>query len=356
MSSSFPNNTDAWILENAPMSHVVVSSRARLARNLPRLPFAPRANHEQLLHVAERIRQGFGRSDWFTPFAYYDLTGVSSQERGFLRESHLISSELEKGGVGRGVYLNRAMDASIMINEEDHLRMSTLISGLRIDEAYGRLVEMERQVEEVMELAWSDEFGYLTACPTNTGTGLRLSVMLHLPALAMVGQVEETLASLASFGLIVRGAYGEHSEHMGDLFQISNEVTLGKSEHQILKILEKIVGQIIERELQAREVLMQEARDKLEDAVCRAVGVLGMVRRIDSVEAISLLSRVRLGIGQPWGIALSHPQLSRLFVDIQPSHLQSRRTADEGPESRDLARASLLRSTFLIDGHSGGNN
>jgi protein arginine kinase len=356
VSVPIPTNADEWMLENAPFSSVVISSRARLARNLPRLPFAPRANNDQLRHVAGKIHQALARNPFLSRFIQVELTGIGIQDRGFLRESHLISSEQEKGGVGRLVFLSPSMDASIMINEEDHLRLATLISGLRIDEAYDRLVEIEREVERELELAFNDEFGYLTACPTNTGTGLRLSVMLHLPALAMIGQVDETLGSLGTFGLVVRGGYGEHSEPTGDLFQISNEVTLGKSEEQIKQILEKVVGHVIERELQAREALVQQARDKLEDAVCRAVGLLAMARRIDTVEAISLLSRTRLGIGQDWGVPLSHTQLSRLFVDIQPSHLQSRFEAGSSPEARDLARAALLRSKFQPDGGKENNN
>jgi protein arginine kinase len=356
VNSFFPANTDDWLLENAPYSHVVISSRARLARNLPRIPFAPRANNEQLQFIADKIGRAFKRNPVMKQFTHYDLGAIATQDRGFLRESHLISAELEKGGVGRHVYLNPSMNASVMINEEDHLRLSTLISGLRIKEAYERLTGLEREIEQELELAYDEEFGYLTACPTNTGTGLRLSVMLHLPALAMIGQVEETLSSLGSFGLIVRGAYGEHSEHTGDLFQISNEITLGKSEEQILQILEKIINQVIEREMQARQILFQEAREKLEDAVCRAVGLLAMVRRIDSMEAVALLSRIRLGIGQQWGIRLDHPQLSRLFVDIQPSHLQTRQAAGPTPDARDLARANLLRSKFVVDDGKGVNN
>jgi protein arginine kinase len=347
---------DDWMLENAPFTSVVISSRARLARNLPAVPFAPRANDDQLGYIAEKIKGALGRNAWFRQYIRYDLTSISPQGRGFLRESHLISAELEKGGVGRLVYLNPAMDTSIMINEEDHLRISTLISGLRIEEAYGRLQELEQELEKGIDLAYSEEFGYLTACPTNTGTGLRLSMMLHLPALAMMGQVENTLSPLESFGLIVRGAYGENSEHTGDLFQISNEITLGKSEQQILHILEQVVNQIIEKELQARDLLMEEARGKLEDAVCRAVGVLATARRIDSVEAISLLSRTRLGIGQDWGIRMSHPQLNRLLVDIQPSHLQYHVEAGVTAEARDLARAKCLRSKFQFDEGKANNN
>jgi protein arginine kinase len=356
MSHGFPANTDDWLLENAPLNSVVISSRARLARNFPRIPFAPRANHDQLRFIAQMARDGFGRNKALRNYSVIELTSIPTQRRSFLRESHLISSELEKGGVGRMVCLSPGMDTSIMVNEEDHLRLSTLMSGLRIEEVYARLAEIEKEVEGELELAYSEEFGYLTACPTNTGTGLRLSVMLHLTALVMIGQAEEALSTLGNYGLVVRGAYGEHSEHSGDMFQISNEVTLGKSEEQILEIHKKVVGQVIQTELQAREALFRQARDKIEDAVCRATGLLATARRIDSSEAVSLLSRTRLGIGRNWGVQLSHSELSRLFVDIQPSHIQCLEQGDSTPEDRDTIRASLLRSKFGFENGKARDN
>lgn len=355
MAVPFPETIDQWLLEQAPENSVVVSSRARIARNLPNLPFAPRANAEQLQYIAETLTKALGNVPSLTGFQMVELADLSATERTFLRESHLISSELEKGGTGRRVLLNPEMNASLMINEEDHLRLCTLASGFRLREAYARLNAIEQVAESVLELAFSSEFGYLTACPTNTGTGLRLSVMMHLPALALIGQVEDTLGTLGNYGLVVRGAYGEHSENIGDLFQISNEVTLGKSEQDILETLERIVQAIIEREVRAREELAQKAGDKIEDVVCRAVGLLAMARRIDSSEAVALLSRTRLGIGQNWGVRLTHPELSRLFVDIQPAHLQYHGAAAASPEARDSARARLLRSTFKVSDNANNN-
>ncbi len=346
MSFKVPANIDAWMLEEAPLTDVVISSRARLARNLPRQPFAARATDQQLGVVAEQVRQAFSGQGELGRFEPHELVGLAPRARTLLRESHLISAEQEKGGPGRMVYLNPQMNASVMVNEEDHLRLSTLAAGLCLREAYQRMARLEEELESRLDLAWSEEFGYLTACPTNTGTGLRLSVMLHLPALAMVGQVDEALVSLAGLGMIVRGSYGEHTEHLGDLYQISNEVTLGRSEQQLLQVLEGIVRQVIERERRTRQVLLEDARPKLEDAVCRALGLLATARQMSSMEAATLLSRARLGIGQDWGISMGHAALSRLFVDIQPAHLQFARELEDDPEQRDLARAELLRSVF----------
>jgi protein arginine kinase len=341
-----PTTFDRWLLEETPESPVVVSSRARIARNLPNQPFTPRANPEQLSFIARRVDEGVTRTAALANFMRVDVDKSSAEDRCFLRESHLISNDLEKGGGSRLVYLSPERDASLMVNEEDHLRLTTLKAGFRLADVYDRLVEIEQELEKEVVLAFSEEFGYLTACPTNTGTGLRLSVMVHLPALTMLERVEVTLADLNNYGLVVRGAYGEHTESMGDLYQISNEITLGKSEEEILAILQGVVQQIIDQEMDARENLLRDWHEKLEDVVCRAMGVLSNARRIDSLEAISLLSRIRLGLGHPWGITMSHPALSRLFVQIQPAHLQCSQMGGATPEDRDQLRAALLRSNF----------
>lgn len=353
MSDIIHQNSDEWVMRAAPLTDVVISSRARIARNLPHIPFAPHATDEQLIYVGKKIRAAFSNSDILSTLHVVPISDLPAGDRTYLRESHLISSELERGGTGRWVFLSPAMDTSVMINEEDHIRASIMASGFQIFTVHERLNQLETQIEEILEVAYHPDFGYLTACPTNTGTGLRLSVMLHLPALVMTGQIEETLSGLNSYGLIVRGAYGEHSENAGDLYQISNEVTLGKSEQDISKVLDRIVRQIVDREHLAREALFREAPLKIEDAICRAIGVLAMTRQIDSLEAITLLSRVRLAIGRSMGIHLSHMELSRLFIDIQPAHLQYHHTAGPTPENRDLARATLLRSIFSSNGHHG---
>ncbi|MEN6626670.1 MAG: ATP--guanido phosphotransferase [Candidatus Sumerlaeia bacterium] len=350
MNFSLPRNMDHWILEDAPRNEVVVSSRARLARNLPHLPFAAHAGEDKLGEIAQRVHAAFRANGELGPYAGYELGALEQPVRTLLRESHLISTEQEKGGIGRMVYLSPAMDTSVMVNEEDHLRLSTLVSGLRIGEAYSRINRLEEVVEKRLEMAYSEEFGYLTACPTNTGTGLRLSVMLHMPALAMVGQIEESLGNLNNYGLIVRGAYGEHTENLGDMFQISNEITLGKSERQIMQTLEKVVRQVIDREMRTRELLLKDAREKVEDAVCRALGILASARQMTSAEAATLLSRTRLGVAQDWGMPLGHAELNRLFVQIQPAHLRFNQGADDDPDKRDLVRADYLRSIFRTNG------
>jgi protein arginine kinase len=341
-----PKDFDRWLLDETPESGVVLSSRARIARNLPQQPFPPRANADQLRHVAESTEAIIRRTPTLSQFTRFEMDKAPAEERCFLRESHLISAELEKGGSHRSVFVSPNLNASLMVNEEDHLRVATLIAGSRMQAAYDRLQALETELEGQAELAFADDFGYLTACPTNTGTGLRLSALMHLPALAILEQIEITLADLPGCGLTVRGAYGENTANFGDLYQISNEMTLGRGEEELMAILERIVGQIVEREMIARERLLRDWRGKLEDLVCRALGTLATARRMDSAEAVALLSRLRLGIGQSWGIGISHPALSRLFVSIQPGHLQCSRKGAADPIDRDQDRAALLRSIF----------
>lgn len=354
MSVNFPPSVDEWLLEQAPQTDVVVSSRARLARNLPGYPFSPRANRDQLAAIAQTVREAVSRIASFSDYHFYDLSGLTGLDRKFLKESHLISAELEKGREHRCVYLSEVAQTSIMINEEDHLRMQTLLAGLRVSEVYRNMDAIETELERVLDFAYSSEFGYLTACPTNVGTGLRLSVMLHLVGLVMTSQVEDALSALPSLGLVVRGAYGEHSTHTGDLFQISNEVTLGKTEEALLGVLSQAIGQVIERERQARALLFEHAAAKCEDAIERAVGVLTHARSMESSEALALLSRIRLGLTRDFGIPFTHEQLSRLIIDVQPAHLRRSLGEFASAEEGDMARAALLRAKFR-NGRSANN-
>lgn len=347
MRLTFPPLTDRWILREAPQNGVVVSSRARLARNLPAEPFSSRANAEKRLGIAQKISEAFARSPLLRDYHRYVVSDIPRHGRQFLRESHLISAELDKGGAGHLVYLNPEMNISVMINEEDHLRMSALGAGMCLRASYEQLAQVEHALGEELEVAYSDEFGFLTACPTNTGTGLRMSVMLHLPALSLAGQLENVFSQLGNYGVVVRGAYGEHSDHAGDLYQISNEITLGKSEDQILHMLEQLVSEIVGAEVNARGTLCSEASERIEDMIYRAIGILSGARRIDSSEAIKLLSQTRLGIGTIPELPWDHAQLSRLMLEVQPAHIEARASAPEPqPEQRDSLRAAMLRGIF----------
>jgi protein arginine kinase len=337
---------DRWLLEESPDNAVAIASRARIARNLRDQPFAPRADDDRLDLIARRVGEAIGRTPAFSGFERVALEEASPEDRQFLRESYLIAMELEKGGPHRPAYIGPDRDCSLMVNEEDHLRLATLAPGFQLERAYQALAAIEKEMEPRLDLAFSEDLGYLTACPTNVGTGLRLSVLMHLPGLAMLEQLELTLAELGSHGMVARGAWGEHTESVGDLYQISNEVTLGKSEERILEFLKQACRQIIERELVARERLRRQWREKLEDSTRRAVGLLANARRMDAMEAIVLLSRVRLAIGESWGVRLSHARLSHLLVQVQPGHVHGRHGGGATADARDRRRAELLRSIF----------
>jgi protein arginine kinase len=335
--------SDQWLDRTGPEEHVVVSSRARYARNLPRVPFPMRARPEELRSVADRVGEAVSKSSHFRNGMSFDLTQIHAIERNYLKENHLISAEMEKGGVSRIIFLSPDVKLAVMVNEEDHLRMYALEAGFQLPEVLNRLVQLEDELERELHFAFSPQFGFLTACPTNTGTGLRASVMLHLPGLAAQKLMPEIIKSMPPLGLTVRGFYGENSENLGDFFQVSNEVTLGRSEQEIVQTLTEKVEQVIEREEQARRILFDQNRTTVEDEVWRAWGVLHNARIITSQEAVQLLSRLRYGIDRNYFGRLGHAELNKLIIEVQPGHLQVAEGAAVGVEARDVLRANLLR-------------
>lgn len=355
MNEKFNPHTDDWLMEPGPNTGIVVSSRARLARNLPNHAFAPRAKKEQLAKVAETVREAVAATPELKTFAHYEIKALSAAERRFLKESHQISTELEKGADHREVYINASPNVSVMVNEEDHLRIQTMLAGQRLNEVYVQVDAIEAALEKHLKFAYHPSFGYLTACPTNTGTGLRVSVMLHLIGLVMTNQIEDALSPLGNFGMVVRGSYGEHSRNTGELFQVSNEVTLGKTEEDFIVLLEQLVSQVIAREARTREQLFIQDNKKYEDIVFRSLGTLTHARSISSDEAVGLLSRLRLGIERDYGINLTHGQLNRLMIEVQPSHLASHVPGKPNGEERDIARADFLRARFNSQGKAENN-
>jgi len=339
--------SDRWLDRRGPEEHIAISSRARYARNLPQLPFPMRARPEELREVVEKVRSAINDSNVFRKGLAFNLAEIPSAHRHFLKENHLISSEMEKGGVHRLIFLNDDVTLAIMVNEEDHLRIFSLEPGFQLSPVLNNLVTLETTIEKHLEFAFSSKYGFLTACPTNTGTGLRASVLLHLPALASTGQLADLVKSLPQIGLTVRGPYGENSENFGDLFQISNEVTLGRAEGDIVETLTSKVEQLISAEEQARRILFESQKDQPDDQVWRAWGLLTHARLLTSQEAIQNLSRLRLGLDRGWFNQISHGQLNRLLIQVQPGHLQVHHPKADGTEQRDVARAKYVREALL---------
>jgi protein arginine kinase len=337
---------DKWLEIDAPAQHVVISSRIRLARNISRIPFATHATEDELAEIHRLIENTIQSRDPLRDFQPIQLHDVSVIDRRYLKESHVISPEMEKGAPFRLVYVTPDFRASIMVNEEDHIRIQGLAPGLQIREIFQCILAIDNEFLDHLHTAFSDQYGFLTACPTNLGTGLRVSVMMHLPALVLTRKIDELLENIQPLGIAIRGFYGENSEFTGDIYQVSNEISLGKSEEEILDMMYNIIENIIHQEEKARDDLFLNRIISTEDIIWRSYGILSQARMIDSQEAMKLLSRIRLGIDRSYFRSLTHSQLNKLIIDIQPAHLQTGENGEEGTEARDMARAVLLRHIF----------
>ncbi|MCS6851709.1 MAG: protein arginine kinase [Gemmataceae bacterium] len=333
-----------WLRGTGPESDIVISTRIRLARNLAAFPFTNRASAHQKGEIEAILRDRISKLDIHPKLIYVNIPGLSPLDRQLLVERQLISRELAAAEGPRGVALGPQETVSLMVNEEDHLRLQVMRSGLALDEAWQDIDKVDDLIEQRVTYAFSEEFGYLTACPTNVGTGMRASVMLHLPALVLTKQIEKVFRALQKINLAVRGLYGEGSRASGDFYQISNQVTLGKSETTILNEIREVIPQIINYERQARAVLVQGNRQALQDKVWRAFGTLRNATIMTSEETMDLLSSVRLGINLGLLEDLSIPTVNELFINTQPAHLQKLMGTELDGEERNAARARYLRT------------
>jgi protein arginine kinase len=333
-----------WLRGTGPESDIVISSRIRLARNLAAFPFTNRASPNQKAEIEALLRDRINKLEVDPRLAYLNVPGLSQLDRQFLVERQLISRELAAAEGPRGVALAPQETVSLMVNEEDHLRLQVMRSGFALDEAWQDIDKVDDLLEQRVSYAFSDEFGYLTACPTNVGTGMRSSVMLHLPALVLTKQIEKVFRALQKINLAVRGLYGEGSRASGDFYQISNQVTLGKSETTILSEIREVIPQIITYERQARSTLVRETRQALQDKISRAFGTLCSATMMTSEETMDLLSSVRLGINLGLLDDLTIPTVNELFIHTQPAHLQKLMGAPLDGEERNAARARYLRT------------
>lgn len=331
-----------WLRGTGPESDIVISSRIRLARNLAAFPFTNRANAHQKAEIEGLLRERIGKIDFQPKLEYVNLPGLSNLDRQFLVERQLISREMATSDGPRGVALGPQETVSLMVNEEDHLRLQVMRSGFSLDEAWQDIDKVDDMLEERINYAFSEEFGYLTACPTNVGTGMRSSVMLHLPALVLTKQIEKVFRALQKINLAVRGLYGEGSRASGDFYQISNQVTLGKAETKILSEIRDVIPNIITYERQARATLIKETRLALQDKIRRAFGTLCNATMMTSEETMDLLSSVRLGINLGLLDDITIPTVNELFIQTQPAHLQKIMGAPLDGEDRNAARARYL--------------
>lgn len=333
-----------WAQASGPHHQIVISSRVRLARNLRGHPFPGWAKKNDRLQILELIKPQVEALPQMEEALSSYLQELSAVEKQVLVERHLISREHAAKGAGSAVVVDKQQSLSIMINEEDHLRMQVLRPGLQLRNAFEILDKVDSTLETKLDYAFHPQLGYLTACPTNVGTGMRASAMVHLPGLVLSDQINQVIQAINKIGLAVRGLYGEGTEAMGNLFQISNQITLGQPEEDIISQLNKVIEKIIENEQNARVVLLQKKPGTLLDNIGRGFGILSHAYAMTSKEALNLLSFLKLGVDLGFFPAERQAEIDDLFVITQPAHLQSNASQQKlSPEERDALRAEIVR-------------
>ena len=331
-----------WLRGVGPESDIVMCSRIRLARNLATYPFTNRASRADKSEIEREARAALDKTSF--NLKYLDVHALNPLDRQFLVERQLISRELMQSEGPRGVAIGPEENMSVMVNEEDHLRIQAMHAGLSLPDVWEQINQLDDELERELDFAFSPQLGYLTACPTNVGTGIRVGVMLHLPALVQTRDIEKVFRALHKINLAVRGLYGEGTQAFGDFYQISNQQTLGKSELELIKTLNDVIPQIIEYERRARKELVDNRRQNLHDQVSRAYGVLKTAHQISSEETMHLLSSVRMGINLGLIDDLEIATVNELFIHTQPAHLQKIQGRHLEVDDRNEARAQYLRS------------
>jgi protein arginine kinase len=338
------NQTSEWLKSTGPNSDIVMSSRIRLARNLDKMPFPNWADKKQKEEVLGLIEGAVNKVDFLKGTSIFRLAELDSIDKQFLIERHLMSYEHAQKADHKAVIIDQEEIISIMINEEDHIRMQVMHSGLDLFEVWSIINRIDDCLAKELPFAFLADWGYLTACPTNTGTGMRGSVMLHLPALVMTRQINRVLAAIAKLSFTTRGLYGEGTQASGNFFQVSNQVSLGHSEDEILEGINGLIRQIIEQENQARDALRSQNMALLEDRISRSFALIKSAHIISSQETLDLLSMVRLGSDLGMIKDIDRRVINELFIITQPAHLQKIENKKLSAQERDVKRAELIRN------------
>lgn len=333
-----------WLLSGGPRSDIVISSRIRLARNIAGFPFLPRLTDDQREEITDRMRSFFETDTERSQWSFVDLRRLEDLDCQLLVERHLISRQLAEHRGTRGVSISRDEGASVMVNEEDHLRLQVVRGGLQLKELWNQINALDDRIESQVDYAFHPRYGYLTACPTNVGTGIRVSVMLHLPALKLTGEIERVFRAAKDMHLAVRGLYGEGTEASGDFYQISNQVTIGRTEEDVIEeFLHLVIPHIINYENRERQALLDDKSLALDDRIFRSYGTLIYARTISSEETMKHLSHVRLGIHLGRIKDVDVRTINELFLLTQPAHLQKIHGSRLSGEQRSAVRAELIR-------------
>ena len=341
----------SWMNQEGPESDIVLSSRVRLARNVKNISFPTVFSQEDAQKLLKKVEDRIG-GQYLSGLGHLEMVkmkDLNTLDKQVLVEKHLISPLLAKHKDVGASLISENEEVSIMINEEDHIRIQCLYPGLQIAEALEVASRIDDWVEGELDYAFDEKIGYLTSCPTNVGTGLRASVMVHLPGIVLTRQIDRVVSAINQLGLVVRGIYGEGSEALGNIFQISNQMTLGKTEEDIVEDLSSVVSQIIMQEKAARDTLVQSSNIQLEDRVLRSLGILSHARIIESKEAAKCLSDVRLGIDLGYIQNISKHILNELMIVTQPGFLQRYAGGELNPKNRDIRRAALIRERLLME-------
>jgi protein arginine kinase len=323
---------------------IILSSRVRLARNLNNMPFPAHSSAANRKKAIKKIQEALSNLD--SPPKVIPLGSLGQSELGYLLEKRLISTQMLKDGKYGAVAVWRKGAVSAMLNEEDHLRLQAIEPGVMIEKAFEEVQALDHEIRQYLPVASTKDLGYLTSCPTNLGTGMRVSLFCHLPGMAMSGKIEETLGAMIPSGIAVRGFFGESSAFLGNIFQISNQITMGFSEKNILSRVQSICDALIERELDARRDLKANSELQLMDRVCRSYGVLTHARSLGFPEFAGMLSNIRLGMDMKWIRGLTHRRANRLMMETQPAHLDQAARRELLEPEIDFKRAEMVRTAF----------
>jgi protein arginine kinase len=354
MDNGFSELGLAWLEGSGAHADIVLSTRVRLARNLQGHAFSSRVRDGDREQILQRVRAAVGETA-LRGGAGYELAAMPPLARRILHERHLVSRELaglagEAPPKGAGLFIAAGDTVGVMVNEEDHLRLQAIMSGLRLQEAFHRVDRLDEELGAQLPFAYHQEYGYLTSCPTNVGTGLRASILVHLPGLVLTKEIGKVLQGISQVGLTFRGLYGEGSEVVGNFFQISNQTTLGKSEEDLIEHLQKIVGRVIQYEMGARDILMRDAPTVIEDKIWRAYGLLRYARSLSFEEVMNLLSGVRLGVSMNLLSGLRVYTLNKIMIFAQDAHLEQAAERPLRDAEGDLHRATYVRRVLATEG------
>lgn len=341
-------NFGRWLTEEDEYSDTIISSRIRLARNIQGFAFPNKATKRELTDLIEKVKQACSKSSSLKKTNLINIGKLSKWDRKYFVERRLASPQFIENKIPSLLVVGAQENLSIMVNEEDHLRLQCVEPGLDIKQAWRKISTVEDELEENLDFSYSSRFGYLTACPTNLGTGMRVSIVIHLPCLSLQEKIDSVIRDLPTSEIAVRGFYGEGTESIGNIFQISNQLTLGRTEHSVIERMIDIAKKITEMERAARTNLFESDIIKVEDSIFRALGTLQHARIISSLESMNLLSMIRLGIELNLIKQMSRLAINQLMVLVQPAHLQKIYKKDLSSRERDIIRAEFIRQNFKL--------